>query len=188
MRVTKLLRQLVGLCSSMVIEGWELRHQADGGRPCLVLKVRQRTQMKGRCGVCAEPSPWFDRGGRERSWRHLDIGFATCEIVCQARRVSCHAHGPTVAAVAFARHDSAFTRDFEDLVVYDAVTSNKLAAARRHGVTASAGEQSTACALRVATEALGRVDLLSGLVAISIDEVKYNYVGDLVKGDSISFL
>jgi hypothetical protein len=82
-----------------------------------------------------------------------------------------------VAAVAFARHDSWFTRAFEDLVVYDAICSSKLAATRRHGVSWRAVDHKC---MRVAREALGRVDLLEGLVAIAIDEVKYNYVGDPV--------
>ncbi|HTX00310.1 MAG TPA: transposase family protein [Acidimicrobiales bacterium] len=69
----------------------------------------------------------------------------------------------------FARHDSSFTRDFEDLVVYEAVRSSKAAVADRYGIcwraVAHACEQ-------VLAEALQRVDLLDGLVAISIDEVK----------------
>ncbi len=55
-------------------------------------------------------------------------------------------------------------------MVYDAIVSSKLAAARRHGVSWRAVDH---MCIRVATEALGRVDLLSGLVAIAIDEVKY---------------
>ena len=37
----------------------------------------------------------------------------------------CPSHGPTVAQVPWARHDTVFTRAFEDLVVYDASASNK---------------------------------------------------------------
>jgi transposase len=55
-------------------------------------------------------------------------------------------------------------------VVYDAICSNKLAVAKRYAISWRA--VNNAC-VRVATEALGRVDLLSGLVAIAIDEVKY---------------
>jgi transposase len=84
--------------------------------------------------------------------------------------VNCLTHGPTVARVPWARHDSAFTRAFEDLVVYDAVASSKQRAADRHCISWRA--VNNAC-VRVATEALGRVDLLAGLVAIAIDEVKY---------------
>jgi transposase len=96
--------------------------------------------------------------------------MATCELIAEAPRVSCPEHGPTVAEVAFARHDSAFSRAFEDLVVFDAIVSNKLAAARRHGISWRAVDH---MCIRVATEALGRIDLLEGLVAIAIDEVKY---------------
>src|SRR5205085_12100198 len=87
-----------------------------------------------------------------------------------AHRVSCATHGPTVAEVPWARHDSAFTRAFEDLVVHDAIAANKQAAADRYGISWRA--VNNAC-VRVATEALGRTDLLGGLVAIAIDEVKY---------------
>jgi transposase len=75
-----------------------------------------------------------------------------------------------VAEVPFARHDSWFSRAFEDLVVFDAIVSNKLAAARRYAISWRAVDH---MCIRVATEALGRVDLLEGLVAIAIDEVKY---------------
>jgi hypothetical protein len=66
-----------------------------------------------------------------RSWRHVDVGFATCELVGNAPGVRCPTHGPTVIQVPWARHDSWFSRGFEDLVVFDAIVSNKCAAARR---------------------------------------------------------
>jgi transposase len=75
-----------------------------------------------------------------------------------------------VAAVPWARHDSAFTRAFEDVVVHDAIVGNKQAAADRYGVSWRAVNN---MCVRVATEAVGRVDLLGGLAAIAIDEVKY---------------
>ena len=79
-------------------------------------------------------------------------------------------HQVTVAQVPWARHDSSFSRSFEDIVVHDAVVSSKLAAARRYGVSWRAVN---AMCVRVAEEALGRLDLLDGLVAIASDEVKY---------------
>lgn len=171
MRVTTVLKRLLGLCPAAVVSSWELvDHGDDGGRPTLVARVRIRAGRRGRCGRCGEVSPWFDRGDGERSWRHLDVGYATCELVGDAPRVSCGTHGPTVAAVPWARHDSAFTRAFEDLVVHDAIVGNKQAAAERYGISWRA--VNNAC-VRVATEALGRVDLLEGLAAIAIDEVKY---------------
>lgn len=167
MRVKKVLMALLGLGREVVVTGWEL---AGGDRPCLVVTVRVKVRRRGRCGRCGKLASFYDRGGGRRRWRHIDVGFATCELVGDARRVDCPEHGPTVAAVPWARHDSAFTTAFEDLVVHDAIVGNKQAAADRYGISWRA--VNNACT-RVAEEALGRVDLLDGLVAIAIDEVKY---------------
>jgi transposase len=170
-RDNSVVRKLLGLCVlTVVVVGRELVDGPDGGRSKLVVRVRRRERHRGRCGRCGEVSPWFDNGGGERRWRHIDVGFATCELVAEAPRVSCPIHGVTVAEVSFARHDSAFSRAFEDLVVFDAIVSNKLAVARRYGISWRAVNH---MCVRVAIEALGRVDLLEGLVAIAVDEVKY---------------
>jgi len=170
-RVTTVLKKLLGLCRAVVVCSWEfVEVPAEGARPGLVVGVRMKHGRRGRCGRCGEVSPWFDRGDGERRWRHIDVAYAICELEADAPRVSCGTHGPTVAAVAWARHDSAFSRAFEDLVVHDAIVGNKAAAAERYGISWRA--VNNAC-VRIATEALGRVDLLDGLVAIAIDEVKY---------------
>ena len=135
MRVKSVLIALLGFGHAVVLCGWELVTGEADERAKLVVTVRPRARRRGRCGRCGAVAPWFDRGGGTRRWRHLDVGFATCELVGDAPRVACPIHGPTVAAVPFARHDSWFTRAFEDLVVYDAICSSKLAAARRHGVS-----------------------------------------------------
>jgi transposase len=166
-RVTKLLRGLLGLGHLVVICGWQL---VPGDRPTLRVTVRLRGRRRARCGRCGQPSPLYDRGDGRRRWRHVDVGFAICEIEADAPRVTCPTHGPTVAEVAWARHGSRFSRAFEDLVVYDAIASNKAVAAHRHQVSWRAVN---AMCERVLAEALGRVDLLDGLVAIAIDEVKY---------------
>lgn len=168
MRVTKLLRGLLGLGHLVVIGGWNFDAEAD--RPKLTVTVRLRQRRRGRCGRCAKTAAFYDQGGGVRRWRHLDVGFAVCEIEAAAPRVDCAEHGPTVAEVPWARHGSRFCRAFEDVVVYDAIASNKLAAAHRHGLSWRAVN---AMCERVVAEALGRVDLLDGLVAIAIDEVKY---------------
>ena len=167
MRVKKVLMAVLGLCREAVIRGWELY---DGDRPCLGVRLRVKARRRGRCGRCGELASFYDHGGGERRWRHVDVGFATCELIADARRVDCPACGPTVAQVPWARHDSAFTRAFEDLVVHDAIVGNKQAAADRYQVSWRAVNN---MCVRVATEALGRVDLLDGLVAVAIDEVKY---------------
>jgi len=166
-RVKKVLIAMLGLCRETVVCCWELH---DGERPRIEVGLRMRVRRRGRCGRCGALASFYDQGGGERRWRHVDVGFATCELVADARRVDCPDCGPTVAAVPWARHDSAFTRAFEDLVVHDAIVGNKQAAADRYGISWRA--VNNAC-VRVATEALGRVDLLDGLIAIAIDEVKY---------------
>jgi len=171
-RPNKILKKVLGLGLDVVIVDRDLvddEHDPDV-RPHLRVELRLRVNHRGRCGVCGQPSPWEDQGGGRRSWRHLDVGYATCELIADARRVDCPVHGATVAAVPWARHDTAFTRALEDIVVHDAVVSNKQAAADRYGLSWRA--VNNAC-VRLAEEALGRVDLLDGLVAIAIDEVKY---------------
>jgi transposase len=166
-RVKSVLIKLLGLGITVVVTGWNLE---EGERAKLVVWVRRKAGVHGRCGRCGVVAPWFDNGGGQRRWRHVDVGLATCELVAAPPRVNCPEHGATVAEVPFARHDSWFSRAFEDLVVFDAIVSNKLAAARRYGISWRAVDH---MCIRVATEALGRVDLLEGLVAIAIDEVKY---------------
>jgi transposase len=166
-RVSKVLRAILGFGREVVIVGAEV---VDRDRPRLRVHVRPKVRRRGRCGRCGALASWFDNGDGARSWRHLDAGFATVEIVALARRVDCPSCGPTVASVPWARHASAFTRAFEDLVVHDAIIGNKQAAADRYGISWRAVNN---MCVRVATEALGRVDLLDGLIAVAIDEVKY---------------
>lgn len=172
MRVSTLLKRLLGLCRGTVVQDWRL--DDDGERPSLVVGVRAKVRRRGRCGRCGELASWYDQGGRpggeRRRWRHVDVGFAVSYLVADAPRVGCPEHGPTVARVPWARHNSVFTRAFEDLVVWEAIASSKQTAADRYGISWRA--VNNAC-VRVATEALGRVDLLDGLVAVAIDEVKY---------------
>ncbi len=171
MRVNKVLKSVLGLGRDVVITGRELTGADDGvSRPRLEVRVRLRNARRGRCGRCGTRSAWFDQGDGERRWRHIDVGHATCELIAAAPRVECPDHGPTVVAFGFARHDTTFTAALEDVVVHDAVVSNKQAAADRYGVSWRAVNNTC---IRLAEEALARTDLLEGLVAVAIDEVKY---------------
>ena len=131
MRVSKVLKKICGFTREVVIISVEV---VEGTRPRVEVHVRAKQRPRGRCGRCERLSPWLDNGGGARRWRHLDAGYATVEIVAVARRVDCGSCGPTVAQVPWARHDTVFTRAFEDLVVHDAIVGNKQAAADRYGV------------------------------------------------------
>lgn len=170
MRLNKVVKKLLGLCKEVVIRSCDVYQPDERSRPGLIVHVRLKQRRRGKCGRCERSSPWFDQGGGERSWRHLDVGFATCELRGDAPRVKCPEHGPTVVAFPWARHGSSFTRAFEDVVVWEAVVASKQTAADRYSISWRA--VNNAC-IRIATEALGRVDLLDGLIAIAIDEVKY---------------
>lgn len=172
MRVKKLLKTVLGLCESTVVIDAEL--DETGPRPTLFVWVRTKARRRGRCGRCGALAGFYDRGGRPerqtRRWRHLDVGYATSELVAIAPRVDCAGCGVTVAGVPWARHGSSFTRAFEDLVCWEAVVASKQTAVRRYGISWRAVNN---ICVRVATEMLDRVDLLDGLVAVAIDEVKY---------------
>ena len=140
-------------CSGCAARRWSVAWELhDGERPLVEVWLRLKARRRGRCGRCGELASFYDQGGGERRWRHIDVGFATCELIADARRVDCPVCGPTVAQVPWARHDSAFTRAFEDLVVHDAIVGNKQAAADRYGVSWRAVNN---MCVRVATEALG---------------------------------
>ena len=159
MRVSKVLKAICGFSREVVIMSAEV---IDGDRPKLRVQVRPKVRKRGRCGRCGGLAAWFGNGDGQRSWRHVDAGHATVEVVAVARRVDCGECGPTVAEVPWARHGSRFSRAFEDLVVHDAIVGSKQAAADRYGVSWRAVNN---MCVRVAEEALDRVDLLDGLVA-----------------------
>jgi transposase len=91
-------------------------------------------------------------------------------VEANAPRVSCRKHGVVVARVPWARHDSRFTRDFEDQCAWMAVHVSKTTLAEL---------------LRVAWRTVGRIigsvvdersaefDPLNGLRKIGIDEVSF---------------
>ena len=170
MRVSKVLKAICGFDRAVVITGVEVLETDPGKRGEVEVSVRAKQRRRGLCGRCGQSAAWLDNGGGTRRWRHLDAGMVKVWIVAVARRVDCRGCGPTVAAVPWARHDSWFTRAFEDLVVHDAIVGNKNAAADRYDVSWRAVNN---MCVRLVGEALERVDLLDGLIAIAIDEVKY---------------
>ena len=80
-----------------------------------------------RCGICGRKAPYYDAGRGARLWRATDIGLHKAEICADSYRVNCPEHGVVVAAVPWARHNSRYTRDFEQTAAWLAMNCSKTA-------------------------------------------------------------
>lgn len=101
-----------------------VRHQA---RLVAHVRPRARARARGRCGRCGQRSPAFDRGEGRRRWRALDLGTVQVVLEADAPRVTCQAHGPTVAVVPWARHATGHTTVFDEQVAWLATQTSKTA-------------------------------------------------------------
>jgi transposase len=136
----------------------------------VIVSVRPSWRERDRCGECRRRSPGYDLGEGRRRWRGLDLGTTFAFLEADAPRVTCRRHGVVVCAVPWARHDSRFTRAFEDQVAWLAVNTSKTAVAELMRV---AWRSVGTILARVAAEAVREVDLLDGLRRIGIDEISY---------------
>jgi len=136
----------------------------------VIVSVRPGWRERDRCGVCRRHSPGYDLGEGRRRWRALDLGTSFCFLEADAPRVCCRRHGVVVCAVPWARHDSRFTRSFEDQVCWLAVNTSKSAVAELMRV---AWRSVGTILERVAAERRAKVDLLHGLRRIGIDEISH---------------
>jgi transposase len=136
----------------------------------VVVAVRPRHRERDRCGVCGRRAPGFDLGEGRRRWRALDLGTTIAHLEADAPRVRCPEHGVVVCAVPWARHDSRFTRAFEQQVAWLAVNTSGSAVAELMRISwRSVGR----ICERVAAEAGRDADLLAGLERIGIDEISH---------------
>lgn len=113
MQDTRVWRPAFGLDRATVIE-----KVVFDGDESVVARVRARRGAPGRCGRCRRRAPWYDRGHGRRRWRALDIGTLPAFIEAEAPRVNCPEHGPTVAAVAWARHNARHSHEFDQTVTW----------------------------------------------------------------------
>lgn len=160
MRVTKLLRSLLGLEGTRVLD-------VDFDEEGLVIDVAP-TWRRGRCSECGQRCPGYDRD-RGRRWRHLDLAGMTLHLRYDTRRVDCPRCGVKVEQVPWAETSSWFTRPFEDHVGYLAQRCDKT----------TVGDM-----MRIAWETVGSIiqrvvarrqrgDALDGLTHIGVDELSY---------------
>jgi transposase len=165
-RVWKLL---LGVEAGAVVEGIEVE-AGDGAELVLVASVRVSRRAGSRCPRCRRRCPGYDGGRGPRRWRGLDLGSPRVFLAADAPRVRCVEHGVIVAAVPWARHDSAFTAAFEEQTAWLAAHA---AASTVAVLMRSSWRAVTGMVTRVVAEARGRVDRLAGLKRIAIDEKAY---------------
>jgi transposase len=149
-----------------VVEGVDF----DDASSAVVVSVRPAAKQRGRCGRCRRRSPRYDRGEGRRRWRALDLGTTKVFLEAAAPRVRCRAHGVTVAAVPWARHDAGHTRDFDDVAAWLAVRTSKSAVMELLRV---AWRTVGSIVTRVNADIDATVDRLDGLRRIGIDEISY---------------
>lgn len=162
MRPFRVWKRLLGL-QRAVIEEIELGE--DGG---LVISVRPKARERDRCPHCRRRCPGYDLGEGRRRWRALDLATAFCWLAADAPRVSCKRHGVVVAAVPWARHDSKFTRSFEDQCAWLAVHTSKKAVAELMRISWPA--VGWICERVVAEQQRGR-DPFASLKRLGFDEI-----------------
>lgn len=167
MRSIRVWARLLGLRDT-VVEGVTVNDAGEGAE--VVVEVRPGWRARDRCGLCGRRSGRFDNGAGRRRWRALDLGTSFCWLEADAPRVSCRRHGVVVARVPWARHDSRFTRAFEDQVAWLAVNCSKTAVA---ALMRCSWRTVGKVLERVCGEARLEVDLLQGLKSIGIDEISH---------------
>ena len=165
MRNATLWRALLGI-EKAVVEDVEF----DEDFEVLVAHVRPRKRAGGRCGRCGRRSPAYDRGEGRRRWRALDLGTIQAVLEAEAPRVKCAEHGPTVAAVPWARHSAGHTYAFDEQVAWLATQCSKTAITELMRI---AWRTVGAIITRVWADVEAVHDRFATLSRIGIDEISY---------------
>jgi transposase len=160
-----LWRALLGV-EKTVIESIEY----DEDEQVLLAAVRPTRRALSRCGRCQRRSPSYDRGEGQRRWRALDLGTTQVWLEAEAPRVQCRIHGPTVAAVPWARHAAGHTRVFDEQVAWLATQCSKTAVTELMRV---AWRTVGAIITRVWADVEASTDRFADLRRIGIDEISY---------------
>jgi transposase len=159
-RVTKLLRDLLGLEGTRVLDA-----KFDGVG--LVVDVAP-SWRRPRCSECGRKCAGYDRD-RDRRWRHLDFAGMEVQLRYDTRRVDCPRCGVKVELLPWAETSAWFTRPFEDHVGYLAQRCDKTAVSSMMRV---AWDTVGAIIQRVVARHQKR-DPLKELTVIGVDELSY---------------
>jgi transposase len=162
-----LWRALLGVGKTVVED---VEFEQDELRLIAHVRPRARARARARCGRCERRSPVYDRGEGRRRWRALDLGTIQVFLEADAPRVNCAVHGPTVAAVPWARHDAGHTLVFDEQVAWLATQCSKTAITELMRI---AWRTVGAIITRVWADVEAVHDRFAGLSRIGIDEISY---------------
>ncbi len=108
MRATILLQELLRLQQTQV-QGFEFTETG------LVVGIAPQTRSPYCAGCCRRCRRGY--GGRERTWRHVDLGGILVELRYEIRRVDCLECGVTTELVPWADHGSWFSRTVSRVIL-----------------------------------------------------------------------
>ncbi len=165
MRNATVWRALLGVEKTVVEEV-----EFDEDEQLLVAHVRAGKRARGRCGRCQRRAPWYDRGEGRRRWRALDLGTVQAVLEAESPRVNCGEHGPTVAAVPWARHAAGHTYAFDEQVAWLATQCSKSAVTELMRI---AWRTVGAIITRVWADVEQLHDRFADLRRLGIDEISY---------------
>jgi transposase len=161
-RVTTLLNRLIA------VDGvWVTGAELSAGTLVVTVALRRRRLVCPSCSFSTAAR--YDRRTVPSRWRHLDVGTFRCVLAARLRRLRCPTHGVLTEGVPFARTQSRFTRDVEDLVAWLATTMDRTALARLMRV---AWRTVGAICERVVHDRLDP-SRLDDLVRIGVDEISW---------------
>ncbi|ORA36929.1 ISL3 family transposase [Mycobacterium aquaticum] len=142
----------------------------DEAAQVVVVHVRPRRAVRGRCGACGARAGRYDRGQGRRRWRTLDLGTVEVFLETDVRRVNCATHGPTVCQVPWARHGAGHTRVFDAQVAWLATHCSKRAITELMRI---AWRTVGSIIARVWADTASGIDAFADLTRIGIDEISY---------------
>ncbi|MFI6063621.1 ISL3 family transposase, partial [Streptomyces sp. NPDC051286] len=173
MQSARIWTRLLGVEKTVIerVEAEEGDPSGDGPQDVLiVVHARPARGRRLRCGICDRRCAKYDNGEGRRRWRALDLGTIRAVVEADAPRISCPEHRVTVAAVPWARHGAGHTLPFDDTVAWLATHCSKTTVTQLMRI----GWRTVGkiCS-RVWADVENRVDLLTGLRRIGIDEISY---------------
>lgn len=115
MAITSVLKKLIGV-NNLIIKNVSIETVAS--EETIIIDVANYKRYQCRCPICGKKAPKYDNGHVQSLWRALDLGSTKVYLRAKTQRVECPEHGVHTHKVAWARPNSRFTYNFEELVVW----------------------------------------------------------------------